>query len=127
VKTAINDKNILLKTSGEQVRNFLDIEDVAQLLIKIIDLKKYPALLHVYGPDDLSIYQFAQLVSRRCLDVLGIEVNVYFESVQEKKNSELEQFQFRSNLLTEYYKPNKKIESFINAFLILLKRNYELL
>lgn len=127
VKAAIDSNNIHLKTSGEQIRNFLDTEDVAQLLIKLIGFKKYPALLHVYGPDDLSIYQFAQLVSRRCLDVLGIEVSVSFESIQERQNGELEQFQFRSNLLTDFYKPNKKIESFIDAFLILLQRNHDLL
>lgn len=116
-KSAIENGYIILKTSGKQIRNFLSIKDVSCLLDQLIIMNEYPELLHVYGPDNLSVYEFAVLVSERCREILNIEVKVEVDQ-QQKDNVETNQFNFISSILTSIYTPMQMVEKYIDEFLL---------
>ena len=72
VKQAIEKASISLTSSGEQLRNFVSVEDV----IRRFDYLGKESVVNAYGTDTLSIYEFANKVANKALEVVGKQVKV---------------------------------------------------
>lgn len=72
VKMAKETNAIKLQSSGEQLRNFVSVDDV----IHCFELLGKKHIVNAYGCETLSIYDFANLVASKYLDITGQVVPV---------------------------------------------------
>ena len=72
VKQAIEDVEISLISSGEQLRNFVSVEDV----IRRFDYLGKETVVNAYGADTLSIYDFANKIASKTFELVGRQVKV---------------------------------------------------
>jgi len=110
-KDAIQNGEIKLSTSGQQLRNFLSVHDLAKIIEhSISQFDKYP-LLHCYGSDTLKIKELAILVQKILSEQFNRHVKVVIPESAVNKPTE---FQFESLYLESVYKPTQKIGSFLS-------------
>lgn len=72
VKQAIENAAISLTSNGEQLRNFVSVEDV----IRSFDYLGKESVVNACGADTLSIYDFANMIAHKALEVVGKNVKV---------------------------------------------------
>lgn len=70
---------LILRTSGQQQRNFIAISDISRAVIHFLDMdseRMGNGLFNVGGRQSYSVLQMAELVSQRCGRVLGFRPDV---------------------------------------------------
>jgi len=72
VKQAVEKSEISLTSSGEQLRNFVSVQDV----INSFAYLGKESIVNAYGPDTLTIKGFAYKVAKIASEVLGLDVSV---------------------------------------------------
>lgn len=94
-KEAVANRKIVLKTAGLQERNFVDTDDLMRCIERYLGNEQ---LIHCYGPDTLSILDFAKLVCEVSQRVLGEKVVLEAPLPDDviKTKSENSNFQFTS-------------------------------
>ncbi|NER78912.1 MAG: NAD(P)-dependent oxidoreductase [Leptolyngbya sp. SIO1D8] len=111
-REAVEQKKIVLRTPGHQERNFISIWDLCGAIQAGIEkISAYP-LLNVAGPDTLSIRELAQCVQsamRRCL-------NQEIELIIPDGPKPEESFTYTSLYLDQLYRPQHRIDTFIENF-----------
>ena len=107
IKMAKNDNEIVLQSTGEQLRNFVSVSDV----IKSFNLLGQQNVVNAYGADTLSIYDFACLVSDMYEKVTNQPVSI--KRVNPKTESKHDDLQVGNSFPS--YNPN---ENDLNAYLI---------
>lgn len=113
-KKAIDDSCIKILTDGNQMRNFLSIDDLNQIILKMIENKTAISLLHAYGPDEISIKGLALLVKSEVQRQTGNLIQI---QTNENDRNIYQEFSFKSEYLKDIYIPQKRLTNFISAFL----------
>lgn len=118
-KDAIEQKQIILKTPGFQKRNFVAISDICTVIHRAFPrIQEFP-LLHISGPDTISIRDLAHLIQKVMSNYLNQEIDLI---IPDGKCIE-QNFAYTSCYLDNIYLPSLKIESFIIDFCQQLNQN----
>jgi UDP-glucose 4-epimerase len=118
-REAIEQKKIVLKTPGWQRRNFISILDICGVIQAAIATAPPNSVLHIAGPDTLSIRGLAQLVQQVMAEHLGETIAL---EIPEGEPSP-ENFHYTSCYLEKLYRPHHGIETFIIDFCNMLSRS----
>ena len=94
-RQAVTSGRIVLKTAGEQQRNFVHVEDVSRVIEQAIAARDIPALLHVPGPETVRIRDLASLV----IQTMAREFEREVQLVAPEATGATVPFQFRSTWL----------------------------
>ncbi|WP_433747787.1 NAD-dependent epimerase/dehydratase family protein [Paenibacillus amylolyticus] len=119
---AVNNHEIILRTSGKQLRNFVGVTDLCRKIAWIIREKPSYEILHAYGEETMSVLNYAYLVQKVSQEKFNMPVQIIHPEVEE----EVVHFQFTSsNDCPELY-PTESLEIFVYEMLgELLKRSSE--
>ncbi len=110
-REAVEQKKIVLRTPGYQKRNFISVLDLCRVIqLAAEQIEDYP-LLHVAGPDTLSIRELAQLVQTT---MASLHQNVILELPDGQQSGE--GFTYTSLYLSQLYQPQHRINAFIADF-----------
>lgn len=118
-REATEQKKIILKTPGWQQRNFISILDICGVIQAAIATAPPHPVLHIAGPDTLSIRGLAQLVQQVMAEHLG--ENIALEIPEGEPGPE--DFHYTSCYLEKLYRPHHEIEPFIIDFCKMLSRS----
>jgi UDP-glucose 4-epimerase len=118
-REAIEQKKIVLKTPGWQQRNFISILDICGVIQAAIATAPPHSVLHIAGPDTLSIRGLAQLVQQVMAEHL--EETIALEIPEGEPSPE--NFHYTSCYLEKLYRPYHGIETFIIDFCKMLSRS----
>jgi UDP-glucose 4-epimerase len=118
-REAIEQQKIVLKTPGWQQRNFISILDICGVIQAAIANPPQQSLLHLAGPDTLSIRGLAQLVQRVMAEYLQEQIELVIPDGEPVEQG----FNYTSCLLPEIYQPHHTIETFIIDFCKMLRQN----
>ncbi|HHP7244075.1 MAG TPA: NAD-dependent epimerase/dehydratase family protein [Elainellaceae cyanobacterium] len=114
-REAIEEKKIVLKTPGYQQRNFISIQDLCKVIqVATEKIEDYP-LLHVVGPDTLSIRELAQQV-QMAMQSLDQEIELVLPDGPRLDDG----FTYTSYYLNHLYQPQQRIADFIADFCLAL-------
>jgi UDP-glucose 4-epimerase len=119
-KSAVENKFIKLESAGYQVRNFVSVLDICKVINSAFD--KNISLIHIPGPDTLSIRELAQLVKRK----VEKEHNVCVELFIPDGDCFEDNFIYTSLFLKDIFSPNDRISNFIIDFCNILKKECDL-
>jgi UDP-glucose 4-epimerase len=120
-REALQDKEIILKTPGHQQRNFVSVADICQVIQQVWTRSLDISVLHIPGPDTLSIRALATLVQT----LLRTHLQEKIEVVIPEGSANHQAFDYSSAYLADIYVPNRRLEDFIVDFCNQLKRkNY---
>lgn len=110
-KDAALDEAITLKTHGLQKRNFVSLDDVCKAIEMVIDTPI--RLLHVPGPDTISIRELAKIVQEAYSRKFGktIQLNIPSGTNIEKE------FVFTTKYADRLSSPSENIYKFIDEFI----------
>ncbi|WP_080808741.1 NAD-dependent epimerase/dehydratase family protein [Halomicronema hongdechloris] len=121
-RDAVEQKKIILRTPGYQQRNFVSILDLCRVIEAAVDRIDHFPLLHVAGPDTLSIRELAQCVQRMMKKHLHQDIELIIPA----GNLLTHQFSYTSRYLADIYTPKDRIENSIAQLCIgLNKRRYQ--
>lgn len=111
VKSAIEDRSIIIKSTGLQLRNFVSVHDVlkATLLIDKLDI------VNAYGSDTLTIRGFAQKIADIINFKYGYNVNVNWH--ESKMTNPEESMNFTK---VNHYEPTEDMRNYISDLIELL-------
>lgn len=116
-KEAIATGKIVLRTPGYQLRNFISVKDICKVIeLAYLQSDNVP-LLHIPGPDTMTIRSFAELVQR----VVKKHLNKCVELIVNDGVSFDHNFTYSSLYLKEIYQPSDRIEEFVTEFCKKLK------
>lgn len=117
---AIQHNKITLLTSGGQYRNFVGISDVCNKLKWILENRPEERIMHAYGNETVSVFQYASLVKKIAWDYFDIPVEI----VKPKGTEPIRQFEFGSVFNKAELQPTMRLEDFIKDLLtILIKKS----
>ncbi|MCG8365688.1 MAG: NAD(P)-dependent oxidoreductase [Pseudanabaenales cyanobacterium] len=111
-REAVEKKQIILRTAGFQQRNFVSILDICAAIHAAASHIKEVPLLHIAGPNTLSIRGLAQLAQQSMRDHLNEEIGLTIPNGTPTD----EDFLYTSRYLGNLYQPTDKIEDFIASF-----------
>lgn len=111
-REAVEQKKIVLKTPGFQMRNFISVFDICAALNSVIAHIEDIPLLHIPGPDDFSIRELAQLVQK----VMHTHFAQEIELVIPEGERLAQGFVYQSCYLSDFYQPKQRLEDFIIDF-----------
>lgn len=108
-KEAIENGKIVLQTPGFQRRNFVSALDIcAAIATATAQIEELP-LLHISGPETLSIRELAQLVQQVAQTYLDKEIKLFMPDGKPIQDS----FVYTSRHLSSIYQPSHQIKPFI--------------
>ena len=84
IKEAIDNRKITLKSSGKQLRNFVDFEN---LLYDNFVHKKFK-IVDIFGGDTLSVLEFANKISQQLFEQYNLKIEVIIPDKDKIINSE---------------------------------------
>ncbi|MBO9998484.1 MAG: NAD(P)-dependent oxidoreductase [Cyanobacteria bacterium SID2] len=105
-------RKIVLRSPGYQKRNFISVWDICGTIRSTVDLLDRVSLLHVPGPDTISIRALAQLVEKAMKERCGESIELV---IPDGEPTEAE-FNYTSNRIAEFYQPQRRIADFIGEF-----------
>jgi len=116
-KQAIESGEISLTTSGEQLRNFVSVEDV----ISNFDYLGEKQVVNAYGSDTLSIYNFANKVASKVLEVSGntIKVSRVSPSIESVEQPSLNV----TNTFTHAEPNEQQLDNYLSKIILELGKN----
>jgi UDP-glucose 4-epimerase len=101
-RQAVQNRKLILQTSGLQYRNFISLNEVCRLADHVVGRSNgslYPGVFNVGSSDTLTVLQMAQLIQQRCLHVLGFEPKLQRSENRPDEQSRI--FSYRINRLTK--------------------------
>lgn len=116
-KEAAEHNTITLLTSGDQLRNFVGISDVCRRLMWILEQRPVERLIHAFGRETMSIYQYALRVQKIAFEVLQQQVQI----IRPAGETQAVDFEFASINGNPGLAPLAKIEDFVAEMLKVLK------
>lgn len=115
-REAVEQKKIVLRTPGHQQRNFISIRDLCGVIQAAAEkIDDYP-LLHVAGPDTLSIRELAYCVKTAMSDRLNQDIELVLPDGPKPDSG----FTYQSLYLDDIYHPQHRIDTFVADFCSLL-------
>jgi len=119
-REAVEQKKIVLQTPGYQRRNFVSIRDLCRVIQAATAMNENHPLLHVVGPETLSIRELAQRVQTAIRKHLKQEIELILPSGSPKK----QEFNYTSLYLKDLYDPQETIDTFIANFCVMLAHQH---
>ncbi|URN95363.1 MAG: NAD(P)-dependent oxidoreductase [Candidatus Pristimantibacillus lignocellulolyticus] len=83
-KQAVEHRSITLLSTGQQLRNFVAVQDVCCTVEQIIEQQPVERIHHVYGCETLSVLQYAQLVQKIAKEKFNHEIDVTYAEGEEQ-------------------------------------------
>lgn len=120
-KEAVEQKAIFLLSSGEQLRNFVGINDVVRKIVWILNHAPDQHLIHAFGLETISVYDYARRVQAIGSDLLGEPIQLY----RPEGFAETSQFSFTSVLNNPDLLPKDDLNSFITDMITTLMKYHE--
>ncbi|MEH7548333.1 NAD-dependent epimerase/dehydratase family protein [Neobacillus vireti] len=120
-KEAVTTGKIVLRTPGYQLRNFISVKDICRVIEHAYSQCHAVPLLHIPGPDTMSIRSFGKLIQ----SVTKKHLNKSVELVIPDGPSNHDQFTYSSLYLKDIYQPSDKIEQFVADFCKVLTASQE--
>ncbi|WP_017658994.1 NAD-dependent epimerase/dehydratase family protein [Baaleninema simplex] len=111
-REAVELKKIVLRSPGYQKRNFISVWDICETIRSTVDHLDRLSLLHVPGPDTISIRQLAQLVEHSMRTRCGEAIDLV---IPDGEPTEAE-FHYTSDRIDEFFQPQRHIADFIDEF-----------
>lgn len=108
---AVQTGRITLKSPGYQFRNFVAIDHVCHEIDRWIWLKDCPKVVHVAGPDTITVRDFAALVAR----VAGEHLSRTIEVVIPSGGSPEQAFDFRSRYAATADVASESVAEFVRS------------
>ncbi|MDQ0903912.1 NAD(P)-dependent oxidoreductase [Paenibacillus sp. V4I7] len=112
-RQAIENGEIKLNSPGNQIRNFISINDICKIIETLFYSNKGNIITHIPGPETLSIRELALKVKR----VFEIQRNSEVKLVIPEGSLEISKFTFNSNYILELYEPLERLEDYIIDFI----------
>lgn len=120
-KEAVTTEKIVLRTPGYQLRNFISVTDICKVIEHAYSQSHVVPLLHIPGPDTMTIRSFATLIQ----NVTKKQLNKSVELVIHDGPSFHHDFTYSSLYLKDIYQPSEKIEHFVTEFCKVLTASHE--
>ncbi|MFE4105275.1 NAD-dependent epimerase/dehydratase family protein [Almyronema epifaneia] len=116
-REAVEQGQIVLRTPGYQQRNFIAVYDLCAAIAAAVEqIERYP-LLHVAGPETISIRELAQRV-QQAMHHLGRSI----ELIMPEGEPSPPQFTYTSRYLDQVYLPGQQIDAFLSDFCRMLSQ-----
>ncbi|WP_052714281.1 NAD-dependent epimerase/dehydratase family protein [Paenibacillus dauci] len=113
---AIQHNKITLLTSGSQYRNFVGVSDVCNKIQWILENRPKERIMHAYGNETISVFQYASLVKKIAWEHFSIPVEI----IKPEGNELIRQFEFCSIFNKSELQPVMELENFIKDLLTIL-------
>lgn len=110
-KAAIEENEIVLNTPGYQKRNFVSVQDICQVIETCFDKNLNQEILHIYGPNSLSIRELAFLVQKVVYRDYGIHVELKIPNGEDLN----QKYQYESMFLNDIFIPKATVETFVKS------------
>lgn len=120
-KEAVTNEKIVLHTPGYQLRNFISVNDICKVIENAYAQCDDVPLLHIPGPDTMSIRSFATLIQSLAKKHLNQSVELIIPDGPFSHH----EFKYSSLYLEDIYQPSDKIEQFVTEFCRVLKAYHE--
>ncbi|MBF0312048.1 MAG: NAD(P)-dependent oxidoreductase [Oligoflexia bacterium] len=122
-RQAVTKRNLVLKSSGIQKRNFIPIKDVACAVYYRLfhgkDHDPFP-VFNLGGDQSISILELATIIQKKSLEVLGFTPSI---EIQEKNSKEAFDFTFCSDKIKSFgFRYSHSIESAVEDTLLFIDR-----
>ncbi|WP_127532084.1 NAD-dependent epimerase/dehydratase family protein [Paenibacillus kobensis] len=108
-REAIERGTITLLTTGSQLRNFVGVTDVCRNIQWILDNEPAERIIHAYGQDTLSVYQYALLVQKVARERYGRTVSI----IRPEGSNSVSEFEFTSCCSIPELAPRDNLETFV--------------
>lgn len=108
-RSAVEKKQIVLRTPGYQRRNFIAVQDICATIASAFHKMDTLDLLHLPGPETLSIRELAQLVQRVMWQQFDITIDVVMPDGEPIEDT----FTYSSQRLATVYHPQLTLENFV--------------
>lgn len=108
-QAAVEEKQIVLRTPGYQRRNFIAVQDICGAIAAAYPQMDTLDLLHLPGPETLSIRGLAQLVQRVMQERFDIAIDVVLPDGEPIEDT----FTYTSQGLSAVYQPQLTLENFV--------------
>ncbi|WP_269671145.1 NAD-dependent epimerase/dehydratase family protein [Metabacillus litoralis] len=118
-KEAVNYNTITLLTPGNQLRNFVGVTDVCKRVLWILDETPDGRIIHSYGKETISVFQFALLVQKVALETFNLPVRI----IRPERKDTIVDFQFTSIYDNQEILPEDELKIFVEEMLRLLLDN----
>ncbi|CAI6081303.1 dTDP-glucose 4,6-dehydratase [Paenibacillus sp. JJ-100] len=112
-KQAVEEKQIILLTSGRQYRNFVGVSDLCQKILWIVEKEPINRIIHAYGTSTLSVLKYAELVKHIAEEKFGVSVDI----IKSERNDEVVNFDFTSLYKSPELSPKDRLEEFVTLML----------
>lgn len=72
-RQAVREQRLVLKSSGEQLRDFIPLSAVCEVIAKLVAMpaQELPPILNIGSGESISILSLARLIQQRCKATLG--------------------------------------------------------
>jgi UDP-glucose 4-epimerase len=121
-REAIETQKIVLKTSGQQKRNFISVRDICRYLELIYPNMEQLSLAHLTGINTITILNLAKTVQKVVKNEFKIDVELI---VPEDVNQYVD-FEYVSLYQDKIFEPSENVENFVVDFCRLLIQNKKL-
>ena len=108
-REAIENRQIVLKTSGFQKRNFISVLDVAKFIEEIVPKIDQLSLVHLAGKDTFSIRELASMVQITLKNKFDLNVDLIFGN----DYAEYSDFNYDSLYQGKIFMPTHRLQDFI--------------
>jgi UDP-glucose 4-epimerase len=121
-KQIIEKKMITLSSSGNQLRDFIPISNIASALLLLIERNSYGELLNLGSGVSLSIMDLAKLFSFRAEAILGIDAKITSGNTEIGTDNS---FCYKiDRIIAMGYAPVKSLENEIDSLLIYVNKEF---
>lgn len=115
-KEAIEKNTITLLSSGSQLRNFVGVSDVCKIVKWVIEERPDRRIIHAYGNETMSVYDYALYVKRVAMERFKLPVEIS----RTHSYNQVAEFEFTSTLECNEISPSEKLSEFISEMLTIL-------
>jgi UDP-glucose 4-epimerase len=123
-KQIIEKNEIIIRSSGNQSRDFIPISDVSSALFLLLNKNTFGEVLNLGSGVSLTILDLAKLFSLRAKAILDIDVSIFKEN---NNNSPNNSFNFKiDRILSLGYSPKNLIEDEIDNLLRFVNQEFKL-
>lgn len=81
---AARHRSITLQSTGQQLRNFVAVQDVCSLAQWMMEQQPVERIYHAYGKETISVLQYAQLVQQIAWEKFKLKIDVRFAKGEEQ-------------------------------------------
>ena len=114
---AVQNEEIVLRSSGEQHRNFIATDDIAEEIHAVLAAEEESfRVINPIGADSMSVFQFAELTSETYQKLTGRPCAVRRPEPRAEESAEALVYQSRN----AYHRARQRVSTFVQEFMMSL-------